>query len=260
MSDLLNHKTALVFGASGHVGKAVARAFVAHGASVHASARATGTLEDIDGLASVSTLDALDEDAVQAYVDGVAERAGSIDIAVNLAATDPAEYGHGAPAETVSLDQFLIPQKTATATQFVTAKAAYRQMRTRNSGVIILVTSSLAKVGSPWSPALSASHAATEGLMRSLAHEWGPEGIRVLGVRSEAMPASPAIHHTFSAMGANIGLSKDEMEGFVAQNKTALKRLPSAEETAQVITLAASDMAGYMTGAILNHSGGHILD
>ena len=61
-------------------------------------------------------------------------------------------------------------------------------------------------------------------------------------------------------MGANMGMSRDEMQGFIEQQKTALKRLPSTRETAEVIVLAASNLAGYMTGTILNHSGGHILE
>jgi NAD(P)-dependent dehydrogenase (short-subunit alcohol dehydrogenase family) len=133
-------------------------------------------------------------------------------------------------------------------------------MSKQQNGVIIFITSTLAKVGSPWSPALTASHAATEGLVKSLATEWGADGILVIGVRSEAMPDSPTIDYTFTTMGANMNMSKEEMQGYIEQQKTALKRLPSTQETAGAIVLAASNLAGYMTGTILNHSGGHILE
>ena len=96
--------------------------------------------------------------------------------------------------------------------------------------------------------------------MRSLAHEYGPSGVRVLGVRSEAMPDSPTIEYTFATMGANIGLSFDRMKDFIEQNKTALKKLPLAEDTAGVFAFAASDMAGFMAGTMLNNSAGHIVD
>ena len=184
----------------------------------------------------------------------------SVDVVVNLSASDTSEYNHGQPAMEVSLDQFLIPMKTTTGTQFVTAKAAYSVMKKQQSGVIVFITSTLAKVGSPWSPALTASHAATEGLVRSLATEWGADGVRVVGVRSEAMPDSPTIDYTYKTMGANIGMNREEMQGFIEQQKTALKRLPSTTETAGIIALAASPMASYMTGPMLNFSGGHVLE
>ena len=179
---------------------------------------------------------------------------------INLAASNPAEYNHGKPAVEVSLNQFLIPLRTSTAAQFNTAKAAYPILAKQGSGVIIFITSTLAKVGSPWAPALTASHAATEGLAKSLANEWGPEGIKVIGVRSEAMPDTPTITYTYATMGANLGMNGDEMQAFIEQNKTALKRLPSTLETAKVIAFAASGLSDYMTGTILNHSGGHILE
>lgn len=96
--------------------------------------------------------------------------------------------------------------------------------------------------------------------MRSLAHEYGPAGARVIGVRSEAMPDSPTINYTFSTMGANMGMSFDEMKGFIEQNKTALKKLPLASDTAAVFAFAASDMVAFMAGTMLNSSAGHIVD
>ena len=93
----------------------------------------------------------------------------------------------------------------------------------------------------------------------SLATEWGPEGIRVIGLRSEAMTESPVIDYTFTTMGQNIGLSREEMQGWV-EEKVPLRRLTKGDETAKVIVLAASDLAGFMTGTFLNHSGGHVLN
>jgi NAD(P)-dependent dehydrogenase (short-subunit alcohol dehydrogenase family) len=259
-NQLLIGKTAVIFGAGGGLGRQVAQRFADMGATVHASNR---TLEKMAGLTNMyqtRAIDALDEMAVENFLDEVVEISGRIDIAVNLVATDHAAFNHGKPATEVSLDQFLIPARLITGSQFITAKAAYKHMARQKSGVIVFITSTLAKVGSPWSTAMAASHAATEGLVKSLATEWGADGVRVVGVRSEAMPDTPTIDYTFTAMGRNIGLSRDEMQSFVEQNKTALKRLPSTRETADVLAFAASDMAGYMTGTMLNQSGGHILE
>ena len=132
-------------------------------------------------------------------------------------------------------------------------------MYANNGGVIIFITSTLSKISPPFTTALTVSHAGTEALVRTLANEWGPGGVRVIGIRSEAMTESPTINYTFAAMGANVGLSREEMQLSV-EEQVPLRRLTSGMETAEVAVLAASDLAGFMTGAILNHSGGHVLD
>ncbi len=258
-NHLLQDKNALIFGAKGALGQQVAKAFKEQGANIYLSDLNVEGVESSE-VGEIRKVDTLNEKEVEQYFSWFTQENVPVDIVINLSASNPAEYNHGKPALDVSLDQFLIPLKTTTANQFVTAKAAYPIMAKQKKGVIIFITSTLAKVGSPWSAALTASHAATEGLVKSLATEWGGDGVRVIGVRSEAMPDSPTIDYTFTTMGANMGLSRDEMQGFIEQQKTALKRLPSTRETADTVVLAASELAGYMTGTMLNHSGGHILE
>lgn len=259
-NQLLKNKNALVFGAKGALGTKVAESFKRSGANLFLSdLNVSGEVETSE-YGEIRKLDVLDETAVQSYFNWFEREGVTVDIVVNLATSDPREYKHGRPAFEVSLEQLLIPMKTTTGAQYLTAKEGAKLMVKQGLGVIVFITSTLAKVGSPWSPALSASHAATEGLVRSLATEWGSHGVRVIGVRSEAMPDSPTIDYTYKTMGANMGLSGAEMQGFIEQQKTALKRLPSTQETAGVISFAASDLAGYMTGTTLNYSGGHVLD
>lgn len=257
-NNLLKNKTAVVFGAGGNLGKQVVKAFADHGATVFASDIDEKALIRLTGVTS-NVVDALDELAVEAYLEKVVGQSGKLDILVNLSGSDPAAYNHGRPATAVSLDQLLIPMKTATGTQFITAKAAHRYMAAQQSGVIIFITSTLSKIAPAWTTALTASHAATEAMAMSLATEWGPEGVRVIGVRSEAMTESPVIDYTFTTMGQNIGLSREEMQGWV-EEKVPLRRLTKGDETAKAIVLAASDLAGFMTGTFLNHSGGHVLN
>lgn len=259
-NQLLKNKNALVFGAKGATGLQVSKALKMQGAAVYMSdINVVGIAEESE-LGQVRKLDTLDEEAVLQYFDWFKKEDINVDIVINLSASNPAEYNHGKPAMEVSLEQFMIPLKSTTACQFLTAKAAYPIMSKQGQGVIIFITSTLAKVGSPWSPALTASHAATEGLLKSLANEWGPEGVRVIGVRTEAMPDSPTIDYTFTTMGLNMGISRDEMEQFIVENKTAMKKLPSTENTANVVVLAASELASHMTGTIMNQSVGHILE
>ncbi len=255
---LVEGKVAVVFGAAGAVGRQVCQQFMANGADVYASDRDAVRLEAIR-VVEARAVDVLDERAVADYLNEVASNAGRIDVVVNLAGAHPAEYAHGKPAVDVSLEQFMQAQRTSMAPQFVTAKHAYAHLAAAGGGVIVFITSTLARVGSPWCTALTAAHAGTEGLVRSLAKEWGPAGIRVVGVRSEAMPESETIAYTFATMGQNVGLSREQMQAQV-ESQLAIGRLPSAEDTARVMAFAASDLAAYITGAIVNQSSGHVLD
>lgn len=258
-THLLDGKNVVLFGAGGSLGKVTAQTFMEHGANVSASSRSVDGLEEISGLQNVRAVDALNENQVADYLNTVATKQGSVDAVLNLATTDHSAFSHGHPAANTSLEDLLLPARTTLGAQFVTAKMAHPIMSKQGSGAIIFITSTLAVVGSPWSAALSATHAGIEGLMKSLASEWGGDGIRVLGVRSEAMPETPTIEYTFRTMGANMGLSGEEMQGFIEQNKTALSRLPSRRETANLLAFAASDLASFMTGTMLNNSGGHVL-
>ena len=258
-NQLLANKTAVVFGAGGNLGSQVARAFIEQGAKVFISDINKDLMSEIYGAEGTHEVDALNESEVNDYLDAITANGTHIDVMINLSGSNPEEYNHGKPAMEVSLEQLLIPMKTATGTQFITAKAGFKHMYSNNSGVIIFITSTLSKISPPWTTALTVSHAGTEALVRTLANEWGSGGVRVIGIRSEAMTESPTINYTFEAMGANIGLSKEEMQISV-EEKVPLRRLTSGMETADVAVLAASDLAGFMTGAILNHSGGHVLD
>ena len=216
-NQLLVNKTAVVFGAGGNLGKQVAKAFIDHGAKVFISDISKKSMADIQGAANVRKVDAQNEAEINDYLNTIVADGNQIDVLINLSGSNPEAYNHGKPAMDVSLEQFLIPMRTATGTQFITAKAGFKHMSESNGGVIILITSTLSKISPAWTTALSASHAATEGLVRTLANEWGPGGVRVVGIRSEAMTESPTIDYTFTTMGSNIGLSRQEMQGAVEE-------------------------------------------
>ena len=256
---LLENKNAVIIGAKGGVGQQVAGQFVKHGATVFLSDINSERIQAESELGDIKQLDSLNEDALREYFNWFDAENLAVDILINCSGVDPASHKHGKPAIEVSYEDFMSPLRSSLAAHFLSAKHVYPIMKKQGRGTIIFITSSLAQVGSPWSPALSAAHAGAEGLMKSLANEWGAEGIRLLGVRSEAMIDTPTIDYTYKTMGANIGLDYNDMKEFVA-NKTALKKLPNSTQLANVVAFAASDMAEYMAGTMLNHSGGHILN
>ena len=111
-SQLLHGKRALVFGAGGSVGAAVASEFAAEGAEVYLCGRNAKSIEEVKrsitdagGWARTAVVDALDKAAVQKCVDEIARTAGSIDIEFNAVAPRVEDYGGGKPAVDVTIDE-----------------------------------------------------------------------------------------------------------------------------------------------------------
>jgi NADP-dependent 3-hydroxy acid dehydrogenase YdfG len=98
ISMLLDNKNAVIYGAGGAIGGAVARTFAREGSNVHLAGRTLQSLQEVaqqirsaGGVAHTAQLDALEEQAVDQHADAVAEKAGSIDISFNLISLDPGE-------------------------------------------------------------------------------------------------------------------------------------------------------------------------
>src|SRR5215469_10799681 len=118
-TSLLQNKHAVIFGAGGEVGSAVAKEFAAQGATVFLSGRHLASVEQVaadvrqdDGKAIAAVIDALDEQAVNAYLDGVAHEWGSIDILLNVTGPQAKDYGNGNSTLELPLEQFLLPLTT----------------------------------------------------------------------------------------------------------------------------------------------------
>src|SRR5262249_22019369 len=114
-STILQGKRAVIFGAGGSVGSAVAREFALEGAEVFLAGRTKSRLDEVakeismaGGLASVAVVDALNAQAVDEYIDRV-EGFGKIDIEFNAVGPPAADYGSGKPALQLSVDEFMVP-------------------------------------------------------------------------------------------------------------------------------------------------------
>src|SRR3954469_16093903 len=143
---ILKDKIAIVHGAGGDIGGAVARAFAREGAKVYLSGRTQRSVElvasDIvkgGGVADAQELDALDERAVERYVSSVAEKTGAIDITFN-AISVARELTTKAPLLDLSLEDFSRPLSAYTRANFLTARCAARRMVSKRSGVILMIT------------------------------------------------------------------------------------------------------------------------
>jgi len=139
---LLDKKTAIVYGAAGAIGSAVARAFAREGAAVHLVGRTHRTLDQVAGLirgdggtAQVTQLDALEPGAVEQHANAVAAN-GGIDICFNATSNDDVQ---GTPLNEIGFDDFMRPVIKAVSVHLIIARAVARHMVPRRAGVILVM-------------------------------------------------------------------------------------------------------------------------
>jgi 3-oxoacyl-[acyl-carrier protein] reductase len=248
---LLKNKTAVIYGAGGSIGGAIARAFAGEGAKVFLSGRTQAPLDkvakaiaDTGGIAETAIVDALDEQAVDDYIDKIVSKAGSIDISFNAIALYDLQ---GTPIVDISLEDFMRPIRIAMQTQLITARAAGRYMRKNGAGVILSITATPAGKPYPLVGGFGPACSAIEGFSRNLAAELGPHGVRVVCLRSAGSPDSEVFIKAVAKEGT---LAKLAIEDLV--DDTMLKRLPLLSEIANVAVFMVSDKASGMTGTVAN--------
>jgi 3-oxoacyl-[acyl-carrier protein] reductase len=262
---LLEDKNAIVYGGGGSVGGAVARAFAREGAKVFLVGRTLATLEEVaeeirsaGGVAETAQVDALDEKAVEEHAEEVAEKAGGIDISFNAIFNEDVQ---GAPLSEMPFDDFARPITKAMRNQFLTARAVARHMVERASGVILTITGGY-RESFPTIGGTVVAWAAIETQCRQWASELGPQGVRVVWLRTTGLPeAIPDTGDATSDLGTGFGegMTREEIIAGMRE-QTILKRLATLEEVGKVATFMASDGAGPMTATFANITCGAILD
>jgi NAD(P)-dependent dehydrogenase (short-subunit alcohol dehydrogenase family) len=262
----LRGKHAVVFGAGGSIGAAVAREFAAEGAEVFLSGRTRPTVEDVrkqiesaGGQAHSAVIDALDATGVNEYVDSIVKQAGSIDILLNAIGPLAHEYGNGKHAVDLAVEEFMVPLTTVVQSQFITARAVAGHMVKQRSGVIIFLTGSPARGHVEGTTAIGAAFGAIETLTENLAIEVGPAGVRVVCVRTTANTDSRTIQQTMEAMASRMTATKEQMIGRIA-SFNYLKVPAVTLDTAKVAAFVASDRARMLTGTVVNSTAGAAAD
>jgi 3-oxoacyl-[acyl-carrier protein] reductase len=164
---LLDGKNAVIYGAAGSVGSAVARAFAREGAAVFLAGRTLGPLtalaEEIGrggAIAEAAIVDALDEEAVIGHADAVAQTAGSLDVSFNAIAVD---HLQGISLADLSLEEVVGPVAGRVATHLLTARAAGRHMAAQGRGVVLTFTADAARLPYPDVGSFGIACAAVEG-------------------------------------------------------------------------------------------------
>ena len=239
----LKDKKALVTGATGALGEAIARALVMNGASVAISGtrieRLKGLAEEIGAIAipaNLSSMEDVDRLAAEAQ-----QRLGGLDILVNNAG--------------ITRDSLLVRMseqdwqdvlKVNLEAAFRLSKACLRGMMKARFGRIISITSIVGVTGNPGQANYAASKAGLIGFSKSLAQEVASRGITV-----------NCIAPGFIESPMTDGLSDDQKAKLVAQ--IPLGRMGTPDEIAAGVLYLASDEASYITGQTLHINGGMAL-
>ena len=181
----------------------------------------------------------------------MASRGGSIDVSFNLVSRGDVQ---GIPLVEMTTDDFAGPVTTGLTTTFITAWAA-RCMVEQGSGVILVLDSGSAN-GSPMMGGTGPADAAIDTLVRSLAAEVGPRGVRVVGIWTAGLPETfskekiAAVDSRFQEEAAFQGLieSLDQMR--------MTHRSPRLKEVAATAAFLGSEKAAAITGTFVNVTSG----
>ncbi len=248
---LLQNKNAVVYGAGGSLGGAVAKALAAAGARVFLTGRSRSSVQKTadaiiaaGGKAEVDEVDAFEQKAITSHLERVVQIAGTLDISFNAVGVDVVQ---NIPLVDISVDDFVNPVAQTMRTRFLTAVAAAKVMIRQGSGVILSLTATPGGIGYPYTGGFAPACSAMETFSSNLASELGIYGIRVVNIRSGGSPDSRVFKNA-------IDNYPEVMDGVLRQMKedTMLKQLPLMSDIASAAVFLSSDMAGKITGVTLD--------
>ena len=243
----LGNRTAVVVGAGSGIGAAIAAAFARQGATTvcldldgEAARREQEKIRAGGGAAESQALDIRDPAAVKTCLEDVRSRHGRLDVVVSTPSINVRkpmlEY------EPEELDRVIDLNLKGT---FHVLQAGGRLMREQKSGSLIVLSSIRSVVVEPGQSVYAATKAGIVQLVRTLAAELGPFGVRVNAI-------APGVVET--PLTAPIQDNPDWHDAYAAKN--ALQRWAKPEEIAGPAVFLASDAASYVTGTVLFVDGG----
>jgi NAD(P)-dependent dehydrogenase (short-subunit alcohol dehydrogenase family) len=262
---LLKDKVAVIYGAGGAVGGAVARAFAAEGANLFLTGRHLAPVEAVandivsaGGAAEAAEVDALDEQAVDEHLQSVTEKTGRVDISFDAIGI-PSTNLLGVPLVELEVEEFSLPITTYTTSYFLTARLAARRMIANRAGVIMTVSTLQARTGFPTAGGFGPAMAAREALTRELSAELAPHGIRVVSLRPQGIAGTDSLEEALGPRAEAAGMTLEQFQELGA-SRTHTRRLSTLEDLANAAVLMASDRASGLTGTTINLSMGTLDD
>ena len=249
-------RVALVTGASRNIGRAIAVAFAAEGADLVLNTRVNG--EELEAVAAECRkagvrvmpvlADIADAQAVEAMVTRGLAELGGIDVLVCNAAIRP----HTSIEET-SLEEWHRVLGVDLHSAFYLARAVVPSMKARKRGSIIALGGMSSLTGRPNTAAVTAAKSGLLGLIRALAAELGPAGIRA----NMIMPGFIDTERRYAEWYPEF---RERPPGAPEQVKQIpLRRLGTSEDIAEACVFLASDASSYITGDTMRVMGGRII-
>ena len=239
----LSGKTALVVGSGSGIGEAASLALAAHGATVHcadikaeAAADTRDQIRAAGGQAESLTLDMRDSAAVANAISGITK----LDILISTPSINVRK-----PLLQMSEAEFESVMNLNLKGTFLLIKAAGQKMAAGGGGSIIVFSSIRSQVVEPGQGVYAATKAGAVQMVRALAAELAPQGVRVNAI-------APGVVET--PLTAQIKNHPDWYQAYADRN--ALKRWAQPHEMAGAVLLLASDAGSYMTGSLLFVDGG----
>ena len=237
-------KTVLITGGSRGIGSELVRHFAKNGYSVaftyKSSVNEASDLAKETGALAIRADSAVESDVLFA-VEKTVESFGGIDCLINNAAISSFSL-----FTDITLDEWNNMLAVNLTGAFLYSKAVIRDMLKRKRGRIINITSMWGLVGSSCEVHYSATKAALIGMTKALAKELGPSGITVNAI-------APGVINT----EMNAKLSDDDKEVLV--NDTPLMRIGEPRDVAEAAYFLAGEGASFITGEVLNVSGGYVI-
>ena len=257
MNSGLQGRVAIVAASSQGIGRSTAEAFAAEGCHVAMCARNGNALEKAaDDIRQqhkqevlTEALDVTDPSAVRQFVGAVVSKFGSADICVANAGGPPAKG-----FLTASIDDWRKALDANFLSAVYFAREVIPHMQKKKWGRIITITSITTKQPVPDLVLSNAVRTAVVGLVKSLANEFGKDGILVNNV-GPGFTATDRLKELARSRSASEGKTQQQIfEGWAAD--APLKRLGEPREVADAIVWLASDRASYITGQTILVDGG----
>jgi NAD(P)-dependent dehydrogenase (short-subunit alcohol dehydrogenase family) len=253
-------RVTIVTGASQGIGRAIAEAFGREGDAVVLAARHRANLEETarlveaaGGEATIVETDVTDLASVEAMTAAAIDRYGRIDVLVN-------NSGIGGPSGVLwELDPAEWEETQAVNVRgvFFGCRAVIPHMIEQGGGSIVVIGSISGKRPLYGRTAYTTSKMALVGLVRTLATEAGPHGIRVNAI-SPGFVAGPRIDWVIKAQAEARGLTEDEVRAEF-EGQSPLEKLTQAGDIADMCVFLASDQATSITGTDMNVNAGVVM-
>jgi 3-oxoacyl-[acyl-carrier protein] reductase len=251
MTDL-DGKVALVTGSSRGIGAEIAMTFAAHGAKVVIHGRDSGALETVQtrietggGQARSVTGDVTNFADIEAMRARIAQAYGPIDVLVTCAGGSASRPG---PIEDISEESWRADIDGNLTATFLTVKSFLPDMKARGAGSIITMSSAAGRRAHAGTlVAYGAAKAGVQLFTQDLAAQVGPHGIRANCIAPETILTD-----------RNKAWIPDEQQQAMTQSHP-LRRLGTPQDVARAAVYLASDQASWITGVILDISGGAVM-